>query len=295
MQTFVGLICWFAAKYTMLPCFASLAALARWPTPRRSVVSKSVRPSAADSRVPAATLAPMERSAGSVSRAKETSAGTGISAYVALDGERDVVAAEAEAVAQRRGDVAPARRVRRVVEVALGIGGAIVDRGRDDPVAHDQRGDKKLDRARGAEHVSGARLGRADAQPVRGLAEHGANRLRLVEIIRGGRGAVRIDVLHCFRREPAVFHRALHRALRALAVRRRRCEMVRVARRAVADDLGVDVRSALLRVLELLEEQRRTSLAHDEAVPRGVKGARGGERLVVALRERAHVREATDG
>src|SRR5450755_956107 len=119
----------------------------------------------------------MERSAGSVSRAKETSAGTGTSAYVAPDGERDVVATEAEAVAQRRRDFASTRCVRRVVEVALRVGRAVVDRGRDDPVAHDQRGDEQLDRAGGAEHVSGARFGRADAEPIRRFAEDRANRL----------------------------------------------------------------------------------------------------------------------
>src|SRR5512140_747604 len=109
-----------------------------------SGVSKSARPSAAVSRMPAATLAPMARSAGSLSRARDTSAGTGISADVALDGERDVVAAESEAVAQRGRDVAVARRVRRVVEIALRGGRAVVDRGRNDPVAHHERRNEKL-------------------------------------------------------------------------------------------------------------------------------------------------------
>src|SRR3569832_1509212 len=114
----------------MFPCFASFAAFARCPTPRRSGVSKSVRPSAALSRVPEATFAPMARSAGSLSRAKETFAGTGMSVDVAPDGERHVVPAESEAVADRRRHVAIARGVGRVIEVALGIRRAVVDRGR---------------------------------------------------------------------------------------------------------------------------------------------------------------------
>ena len=83
---------------------------ARCPTPSMSGVSKSVRPSAA--------VEPRARCDLRADRAQrrirrdarsETFAGTGISAYVALDGERDVVAAEAEAVAQRGRDVAMAR------------------------------------------------------------------------------------------------------------------------------------------------------------------------------------------
>src|SRR3569623_3485351 len=115
----------------MLPCFATFAALARWPTPSRAGVSKSVRPSAALRRVPAATLAPIARSAGSLRREKETFAGVGMSADVALDGERGVVPAKSEAVAQRRRHGAIARDVRGVVQVALGIGSAVVDRGRN--------------------------------------------------------------------------------------------------------------------------------------------------------------------
>src|SRR5690349_16004725 len=110
-----------------------------------SGVSKSVSPSAAVSRVPSATLAPIARSAGSLSRAKDTFAGTGMSADVTLDGERDVVTAETKAVAQRGRHVPIARRVRRVVEIALRVGRAVVDRGRDDTVAHHERGDEKLD------------------------------------------------------------------------------------------------------------------------------------------------------
>src|SRR6476469_2285899 len=145
----------------------TFVALARWPTPSRSGVSKSVRPSAALRRVPDATLAPIARSAGSLRRERETVAGTGMSADVALDGERDVVAAKAEAVAERGRDAPLARDVRRVVQIALRIGRAVVDRGRDPPFAHDERGDQKLHRSRGAEHVTGARLGRAHAQSLR--------------------------------------------------------------------------------------------------------------------------------
>ena len=56
-----------------LPCFASFAAFARCPTPSRSGVSKSVRPSAALSRVPDATFAPIARSAGSLSARRRRS------------------------------------------------------------------------------------------------------------------------------------------------------------------------------------------------------------------------------
>ena len=53
---------------------------------------------------------------------------------------------------------------------------------------------------------------------------------------------------------------------RAVAVLGRRGDVVRVARHAVADDLGVDPRAAAPRVLELLEDQDAGAFADDEAV-----------------------------
>ena len=69
---------------------------------------------------------------------------------------------------------------------------------------------------------------------------------------------------------------------------------VRVGRDAVAEQLGVDLRAARLRVLELLEHEHRGGLAHHEPVPLGVERPRGALRVVVPPRDRAHRAEAGD-
>ena len=57
-------------------------------------------------------------------------------------------------------------------------------------------------------------------------------------------------------------------------------------RDAVAEELGVDLRAACLRVLERLEHDDRPGLAHDEAVTFCVERARAALRVVVAARAR---------
>src|SRR3546814_20222249 len=70
---------------------------------------------------------------------------------------------------------------------------------------------------------------------------------------------------------------------------------MRIAGHAVADQLGMDLRAALLRVLVLLEHDDAGALAHDETVtvaiprPRGLFG-----RLVEVRRERTRRGEARD-
>jgi hypothetical protein len=105
------------------------------------------------------------------------------------------------------------------------------------------------------------------------VTENRFDRLRLVQVVRGRRGAMRIDVLDVGQAQAGVLHRAAHRPLRALAVWRRRREVVGVAGRSEADDLPVHARAAALRVLELLEDEDRSPFPHHEAVARRVEGA----------------------
>src|SRR5205823_8428047 len=81
---------------------------------------------------------------------------------------------------------------------------------------------------------------------------------------------------------------------RAFAAVGRLHHRVRVRRGAVADDLAIDVRAALLRGLQLLEDQDAGALGDDEAVAPGVERPRRARRLLVARRERAHGVEAAD-
>ena len=94
----------------------------------------------------------------------------------------------------------PARRVRHVVQVALGVGVLEVDRRRDDAVLDREHGGDRLDAAGRAEQVPGHRLGRADRDAPGVLAEDRLDRLGLDRVVELRRGAVRVDVVDLRRR-----------------------------------------------------------------------------------------------
>ena len=62
-----------------------------------------------------------------------------------------------------------------------------------------------------------------------------------------------------------------------------------------AGDLGEDRRTAPLGMLGRLDHEDAGRLAEDEAVAVRVERARGAGRVVVALRQRAHVAEGGEG
>ena len=97
-----------------------------------------------------------------------------------------VVAAEAEVVRQRDIDVDLPRLVRHVVEVALRVGSLVVDRRRNGiPLAGEDRQDR-LDRAGGAEAVSGRAFGGGDGgAPRLVLAERNLDHARLAGVSTG--------------------------------------------------------------------------------------------------------------
>ncbi len=102
MQMFVGLMCWFAAKVTRSPFFARFTASAMWPIAEQVV--RLEQRDAVRRRRGARRARPCRdgRSDGSLISAKSSeTAGDGTALLLeALDGEGDVVSAEAEAVAQ---------------------------------------------------------------------------------------------------------------------------------------------------------------------------------------------------
>ena len=163
-------------------------------------------------------------------------------------------------------------------------------------VAHGQRADDELDRAGGAEHVARHRLGGAD---VHACARASPNTALIAFVSLRSLAGVDVPCALMYSMsagvEAGVLHRAAHRALRAFALRRRRGEVVRVARRAVADDLGVDARAALLARARALRESRcraPSPITKPSRVASNGRDAVCGR--VVALGERLHVREAAD-
>ena len=177
-----------------------------------------------------------------------------------------------------------------VVEIALRILVEDVDRRRRDLVVQRQHGEHRLDAAGAAEQVAGHRLGRVDDQLLRVVAERELDRVGLVDVAERRRRAVRVEVLDLVgvERRP-LRSAALHRALRAVDVRRGHVE--RVGAHAEADQLGVDLGAAPLRVLVLLEHQDAGALAEDEAVavlvPRAARRSAGSSLRVDSARAAA--------
>ena len=161
MQTLVGLMCWFAANVTRSPCFARLTASASAPTPSRSGDPNSASASARSAaRLPRASRRWVERPDRQAHQLAPPSADRSVKP--APDGERDVVPAEPEAVAERELDVARRRRGSacspgrsRVGVNWLIVGGMI-------PLADASEHTTNSNAPARAEHVPGHRLGGAD-------------------------------------------------------------------------------------------------------------------------------------
>ena len=112
-------------------------------------------------------------------------------------------------------------------------------------MSNHHRADDGLDCAGRSQHVACRRLGRADVDVLGGIAEHGLDRSRLVEVVGGRRRSVRVDVLDVSGLETSVLESPLHGALRSLTIRGGSGQVIRVASRAVSHNLGVDSGAAV--------------------------------------------------
>ena len=128
----------------------------------------------------------------------------------------------------------------------------VVDRG-GQPASLDGLGTReRLDRARRAEHVPGHALGGRHRQAPGVLAKDVLDGRRLEAVVVWRRGAVRVDVAHVGRLQPAVARRIsqcrAHDFSRARALVLGLDHVERVVAAAVADHLAVHVRPAAQRV-----------------------------------------------
>ncbi len=97
-----------------------------------------------------------------------------------------------------------------------------------------------------------------------------------------------VDVADALLGDIGASERGAHHLRDPDGLRLGRGHVVRVVRRAVPEDLGVDLRPAGASGFELLEHEHAGALAHDEAGTGGVKRTRGARRVLVLGHEPAH-------
>lgn len=205
-----------------------------------------------------------------------------------------VVPSESEGIGERHPHLAPDRAVRGTIEVAVRIRGRLVDGRRNRPTRDGEQGNHRFEGARSAQQMASHGLGGAEHQALRVLPEHGFDRERLRNIAERRGGAVRVDVPDVARVDLPVFQAGHHRSPRPVAIRARSRDVVRVGTHAVPDHLAQNRGTPAGRMLQTLEDERRTSVGQHEPIPLLVERTASQFRGVVPGGERFHVLESGD-
>ncbi len=150
----------------------------------------------------------------------------------------------------------------------LMVGGTTPSRMRQDR-------EDRLHRARCAQQMADRGLGRGHTHASGRVADEPLHGAEFDLVAERRRGAVRVDVVDLGWRDAGALDRRGHAAERAVAIWRRRRDMIGVARKPVADQLGVDFGAARLGVLVFLEHDHAGALGQHEAVAVLVVGPRG--------------------
>src|SRR5258706_4846214 len=125
-----------------------------------------------------------------------------VSVPIALDNQGGVAAAKTQGVAHRDIDATVAGYIRDAIQIALGIGKFVIDRRRNNVIAHGQAAGCQLDRAARALHMPERALERTHRQIVRVFAKSLLEDGRFHPIAHHCRSAVRIEVVHLLRPSP---------------------------------------------------------------------------------------------
>ena len=124
------------------------------------------------------------------------------------------------------------------------------------------------------------------------LPEDVLDRLRLGGVAERRRRPVRVDVPDPLRFDVRPRERLAHHLRHTGRLRLGLRQVVRVVGRAVAEDLRVHLRPALLRRLQLLQHEDARALPHDEAGAQCVERTRGARWVLVLGCETSHRAEA---
>ena len=129
--------------------------------------------------------------------------------------------------------------------------------------------------------MAGGRLGRAHRGTRSRIPQQPLDR-RQFDGVGHGRGAVGIDVINLSRLQTRPRQSGSHRPERPVAILCRGGDVMGVARHAVAQHLGVNLRPPRQRMVQRLQHHNPGPFAHHEPVAVGVIGAAGLGRIIGA-------------
>ena len=116
---------------------------------------------------------------------------------------------------------------------------------------------------------------------------------RFSGIVQMRRGSVCIDIINVLRRNSGILQRKLHARSAAFSLRCGSRDVIRIAVCTVSDDFRKDLRSPLLRVLLLFEDQNAGPLSHHKAASVRIKRNACPVRIVASA-ECLHGRKSAD-
>src|SRR5215472_5444090 len=190
------------------------------------------------------------------------------------ENKRRVRAAESERIGKRNIDRPLTGGMRHKVNRRRNRGIIEIERGRHHAIAQCQQTKDCFHRTGGAEKMTDRRFGRGHRNIGRGIADEPFHSFEFDLVAKRRRGAVRINVVDIGGRDAGAPNCGAHAAKRAIAVLRRRGNVVGIPGEAITDKLAVDASAAPLRVLIFLQHDGARALAHDEAVTIAIVGAR---------------------
>src|SRR6266436_2632694 len=117
-----------------------------------------------------------------------------------------------------------------------------------------------------AKQMTRHRFGGAESQLVSVLAKNLFDRERFAFVAERSRSAVSVDVADSFRSNARVLNRSLHGSDNSALCLIRRGNVISVGRHAVANNLGVDSRSAPASMLQFLEDHDSRAFTDNESV-----------------------------
>src|SRR5215471_205899 len=194
--------------------------------------------------------------------------------------QRGIGTAKAEGIRERIGHFALLGVFWHQIDVAGGRRVVEVERRRNDLIADRKDREDRLDATGRAEQMPNRGFRRRHRQFIRMSAKKPLHRTELDLVAERGGGTVGVNVVDLLRSDTGPPQRIAHRSKSTVAVLGRRRKMKGIARHAITDHLGVDLRPPPLGMLILFENEDPRDWAYNEPLTVLIPGTRSTRRYI---------------